>query len=201
MPASLAAARHSAQSRPQRLHRTTRAPTLWTAQRGASCRRHTAAYAVKAVEVQRSLDLLQIVQVRGLVELKRAYYERIRELHPDVNQDRDTTDEAAAVNAAYDTLCEVRPTRGQCAGQSRTISQRASCSPIRASAETRHQTSERPDAPRGAEPLWLNAFAPKMQGLRTIVVPLSREHDQGAYLAGDADEGRRHAVHQKRRRL
>ena len=114
MSASLSAARHSAQLPPQRLHRTTRAPASWTAQRSAPCRRRTAARAVKAVEVQRSLDLLQIVQVRGLVELKRAYYERIRELHPDVNQDRDTTDEAAAVNAAYDTLCEVRPRRNVC---------------------------------------------------------------------------------------
>lgn len=70
-------------------------------------RKRCALHAVKAADVQRSLDLLHIVQVRGLVELKQAYYERIRELHPDVNQDRDTTSEAAAVNAAYETLCEV----------------------------------------------------------------------------------------------
>jgi DnaJ-class molecular chaperone len=58
--------------------------------------------------VQVSLDLLQVSEVSGIMELKQAYHARIKRLHPDVNQHQDTTDEAAAVNAAYSTLCEVR---------------------------------------------------------------------------------------------
>jgi hypothetical protein len=74
---------------------------------GAKLNRRNSCHAVPAHEVQRSLELLQVSEVTGLVDLKQAYHERIRQLHPDVNRARDTTDEAAAVNAAYATLCQV----------------------------------------------------------------------------------------------
>lgn len=68
------------------------------------CRRSLVCRAVTRVEVQRSLNILQVDGVAGLADLKEAYYGRMRALHPDVNLERDTTTEAAAVNAAYSTL-------------------------------------------------------------------------------------------------
>lgn len=51
---------------------------------------------------------LQLDSIDDVGELKDAYRERMRALHPDVNSDRDTTAEAAQVNLAYEALAQVR---------------------------------------------------------------------------------------------
>jgi hypothetical protein len=82
--------------RPTRRH-------LW--RRSRVCQR---ARAQSRLSVDDSLDILNIESIADVAELRRAYYGRIRELHPDLNPDRDTTDEAAQVNEAYAVLLEVR---------------------------------------------------------------------------------------------
>ena len=48
--------------------------------------------------------LLEVQQGSSFAEIKAAYYSKMKELHPDVNPDRDTTDDAVRLNAAYTTL-------------------------------------------------------------------------------------------------
>jgi hypothetical protein len=51
---------------------------------------------------------LDAASTTDAAELRRAYYSRMREIHPDVNPEMDTTETAAQVNAAYAALLKVR---------------------------------------------------------------------------------------------
>jgi hypothetical protein len=68
--------------------------------------------AVPQRDEHHSLKLLNLSSVSGMKDLKQAYHGCIRQLHPDVNPDRDTTKDAAAVNKAYQVLSEVCPSHG-----------------------------------------------------------------------------------------
>lgn len=61
------------------------------------------------LSVSDSLDILDLgsAAATDAGELRRAYYRRMREIHPDVNPDQDTTESAALVNAAYTALLKV----------------------------------------------------------------------------------------------
>lgn len=50
--------------------------------------------------------LLQLPRGSGRAEVRAAYIRRIKLLHPDVNQGADTTEEAAALNLAYETILQ-----------------------------------------------------------------------------------------------
>lgn len=73
-----------------------------------SCARKVQCSAIEASEIQQSLSVLKVQQLSSLVELRQAYYERIRDAHPDVNMEADTTAAASEINAAYAILREVR---------------------------------------------------------------------------------------------
>lgn len=65
----------------------------------------------KTISVSDSLDILELdsATATDADELKKAYYKRMREIHPDVNPEQDTTESAALVNAAYAALLKVCP--------------------------------------------------------------------------------------------
>ena len=75
--------------------------------RSAACKRRAGCRALRQQEVQTYLAALAVDEVSSAEDLRAAYYERMRALHPDVNPERDTTEEAAAVNEAYAALTEV----------------------------------------------------------------------------------------------
>lgn len=75
--------------------------------RSAACKRQVACRALRQQDVQEYLAALAVDEIGSAEELRAAYYERMRDLHPDVNPERDTTEEAAAVNEAYAALTEV----------------------------------------------------------------------------------------------
>jgi DnaJ-class molecular chaperone len=56
------------------------------------------------------MDALSVDSLDSLEELKETYKRRMREVHPDVNHETDTTEEAMRVNRAYTILSEVRLT-------------------------------------------------------------------------------------------
>ena len=64
---------------------------------------------IASLSVSDSLEILHLDSdaVADVAEVKRAYYSRMRDIHPDVNPDEDTTDTAALVNAAYAALLKV----------------------------------------------------------------------------------------------
>ena len=49
--------------------------------------------------------VLQVTPGSSLEDIKAAYYQKIKLLHPDVNE-QDTTEEAVALNIAYSTLLQ-----------------------------------------------------------------------------------------------
>lgn len=49
--------------------------------------------------------VLQVAPGSSLVDIKAAYYQKIKLLHPDVNEN-DTTEQAVVLNAAYATLLQ-----------------------------------------------------------------------------------------------
>lgn len=61
------------------------------------------------LSVSDSLDILNLdsAAATDAAELRKAYYGRMREIHPDVNPELDTTQSAALVNAAYAALLKV----------------------------------------------------------------------------------------------
>ena len=63
--------------------------------------------AIPQQDIQTYLAALEVEEITSAADLRAAYYDRIKDLHPDVNPDRDTTEEAAAVNNAYAALVEV----------------------------------------------------------------------------------------------
>lgn len=54
---------------------------------------------------------------RPFADIKAAYYSKMKEAHPDVNPDRDTTDDAVRLNAAYTALAAEYTLGGQEAGE------------------------------------------------------------------------------------
>ena len=61
-----------------------------------------------SVSTEAAHALLGIPPGSTKAEIRAAYIEQIKELHPDVNPARDTTGPAADLNAAYSHLLEVR---------------------------------------------------------------------------------------------
>ncbi len=59
---------------------------------------------VSATQVQDPWRLLRVERGSSRAEVRAAYIERIKLLHPDVNQNTDTTQDAAALNAAYEAI-------------------------------------------------------------------------------------------------
>lgn len=68
-----------------------------------------ASRSIKDLSVSDSLEILDLdsTAVADPAAVRRAYYTRMREVHPDVNHEEDTTDTAALVNAAYTALLKV----------------------------------------------------------------------------------------------
>lgn len=50
--------------------------------------------------------VLKITRGSSMTDIKAAYYQQMKEMHPDVNPDRDTTDEAVQLNIAYTALLQ-----------------------------------------------------------------------------------------------
>lgn len=48
--------------------------------------------------------MLQVDRSSSRAEVRAAYIEQIKLLHPDLNPDQDTTEAAAALNAAYEAV-------------------------------------------------------------------------------------------------
>lgn len=59
-----------------------------------------------AVQSNDPYTVLQVTPGSSLVDIKAAYYQKIKVLHPDVNQGDDTTKEAVALNMAYASLIQ-----------------------------------------------------------------------------------------------
>ncbi|BDA47221.1 hypothetical protein COCOBI_10-0660 [Coccomyxa sp. Obi] len=81
----------------------------WAQGRGRirSCRSRRTAVAVQALTSSEAYRLLGAEQGCSKTELRTAYLLRIRQLHPDVNPLKNTTEDAAAVNEAYALLQQV----------------------------------------------------------------------------------------------
>ncbi|GAB4823573.1 hypothetical protein N2152v2_010619 [Parachlorella kessleri] len=80
--------------------------------------RQQASWVCAAAKPQDPYRLLQVERGSSRAEVRAAYIQQIKRLHPDVSVDEDTTEAAAALNAAYEAILQALE-RGELVGGGR----------------------------------------------------------------------------------
>lgn len=71
------------------------------------------AFALSRLQQEDPYRILQVEKGSSRTEIRSAYIKQIKELHPDINQEEDTTAAAARLNAAYELILKGLEGRGR----------------------------------------------------------------------------------------